>query len=106
MPVDFFEKELAALREKYNQTFGSHAVFKRDTRHRVIIAIIHMGLLTKRIAKTKDEAEKRDDIRKFNNTKKTLMTIFSTAEKIIQERRCDDNGNQASRRSGQRSSVG
>ena len=105
MPVDFFEKEFVTVCERYNQTFGNQAVCNRKTQHRVILAIIHMGLLAKRIEKTKDKAVARDDIRMFIRIKNTLMTIFSTAEKIFQERRCYDNGNQAYRRSVQRSNV-
>jgi len=106
MPVDFFEKEFVTVCERYNQTFGSQSVCNQMTRCRVILAIIHMGLLAKRIEKTKNKAEVRDDIRMFIRKKNSLMSIFSTAEKIFQERRRYDNGNQAERQSGQRSNVG
>ena len=106
MSVDFFEKEFVTVCKRYNQTFGSKSVCNQMTRCRVILAIIHMGLLAKKIERTKDKAEARDDIRMFIRVKNTLITIFSTAEKIFQERRCYDNGNQAERRSGQRSNVG
>jgi hypothetical protein len=106
MPVDFFEKELAAVRERYNQTFGNQVVCNIETRYRVIIAIVHMGVLAKKIEKTKDKAQAREDIRLFIKIKNTLMTIFSTAEKIYQQRRRYDNGNRANRRLGRRSNVG
>ena len=106
MPVDFFEKEFVTVCERYNQTFGSQSVCNQRTRCRVILAIIHMGLLAKRIEKTKDKAEVRDDIRMFIRIRNTLMSIFSTAEKIFQERRLYGNDNQTERRSGQRSNVG
>jgi hypothetical protein len=65
-----------------------------------------MGVLAKKIEKTKDKAQAREDIRLFIKIKNTLMTIFSTAEKIYQQRRRYDNGNRANRRLGRRSNVG
>jgi hypothetical protein len=106
MPVDFFEKEFTMVCERFNQTFGKQTVCNLKTRYRVIIAIIHMGMLNKKIGKTRDKYEVRDDIRMFIRVRNTLMTIFTNAEKVWQERRCYDNGNQADRRPGQRSNVG
>ena len=106
MPVDFFEKEFAMVCERFNQTFGKQTVCNLKTRYRVIIAIIQMGMLNKKIGKTKDKYEVRDDIIMFNRVRDTLMTIFSNAERVWQERRCYDNGNQANKRPGQRSNVG
>jgi fructose-specific phosphotransferase system component IIB len=106
MPVDFFEKEFVTVCERYNQTFGSQSVCNQMTRCRVILAIIHMGTLFKEIKKAADKSMVRDDIKEFIRKKNSLMSIFSTAEKIFQERRRYDNGNQAERQSGQRSNVG
>ena len=106
MAVDFFEKELTTVWERYNQTFGKQSVCNLKTRYQVIFAIIHMGMLRKKISKTGDKSMYRDDIGLFIRTKNTLMTIFSNAEKVWQERRPYDNGNQADRRSGKRSNVG
>ena len=106
MKIDFFEKELTAVRQRFNQTLGKLAVCNLKTRYQVIIAIIQMGLLTKKIARTKDKSRVRDDIRMFIRIKNTLMTIFSTTEKIWQERRHYDNDNQAIKQSGQSSNVG
>ena len=106
MPVDFFEKEFVTVCERYNQTFGSQSVCNQMTRCRVILAIIHMGMLFKEIKKAADKSMVRDDIKEFIRKKNSLMTIFSTAEKIFEERRCYDNGNQTERLPGQRSNVG
>jgi hypothetical protein len=65
-----------------------------------------MGMLFKEINKAADKSIVRDDIKEFIRKKNSLMNIFSTAEKIFQERRCYDNGNQAERRSGKRISAG
>ena len=106
MKIDFFEKELFAVRERFNQTFGKQIVCNLKTRYRVTFAIIHMGMLAKKIARTKNKSGVRGDIRMFIRIKNTLMTIFSTAEETWQERRRYDNDNQAIKQSGQRSNVG
>ncbi len=41
MKVNFFEKELIKVRERFNQTFGKQTVCDLQTRAQVIIAIIH-----------------------------------------------------------------
>ena len=106
MPVDFFEKEFVTVCERYNQTFGSQSVCNQMTRCRVILSIIHIGTLFKEIKKAADKSIVRDDIKEFIIKKNSLMNIFSTAEKIFEERRCYDNGNQTERLPGQRSNVG
>ena len=106
MPVDFFEKEFVTVCERYNQTFGSQSVCNQRTRCRVILAIIHMGMLFKEIKKAADKSMVRDDIKEFIRKKKGLMNIFSNAEKIWQERRRYDNGNMADKQSAQRISTG
>ena len=105
MPVDFFENEFVTVCERYNQTFGKQIVCNLDTRYRVIRAIINMGRLNKKIGQTRDKYKVRKEIQKFRSIKNTLMTIFSNAEKVWQERRRYDKDYQANRRSGQRSNV-
>ena len=106
MPVDFFEKEFVTVCERYNQTFGSQSVCNQRTRCRVILAIIHMGMLFKEIKKAADKSMVRDDIKEFIRKKNSLMNIFSNAEKIWQERRRYDNSNMADKQSAQRISTG
>ena len=105
MKIDFFEKELTTVRERFNQTFGKQTVCNLETRCRVIISIIHMGLLSDKIMKAVEKSMVRDDIRMFIRIRNTLMNIFNNAEKYWQERRRYDKGNHANRRSGQRSNV-
>ena len=105
MSGDFFEKEFVTVCDRFNQTFGKQSVCNRKTRDRVIFAIIHMGMLNKKIGQTRDKYKVRKDIQKFRRIKNTLMTIFSNAENVWQERRHYDNDYQANRRSGQRSNV-
>ena len=106
MKIDFFEKELITVRERFNQTFGKQTVCNLETRYRVIISIIHMGLLSDKINKVRDKSMVRDDIRLFIRIRNVLMTIFNNAEKYWHERGRYDNGNQANRQPNQRSNVG
>jgi hypothetical protein len=106
MKVNFFEKELIKVRERFNQTFGKQTVCDLKTRAQVIIAIIHMGMLNNKIMKAKDKSMVRDDIRKFIRIKNTLTTIFNNAEKFWEERRNYDKGNQTNRQPYERSHVG
>ena len=106
MKIDFFEKELNTVRERFNETFGKQTVCDLEARCRVIISIIHMGILSDKINKAGDKSMVRDDIRMFIRIRNTLFTIFNNAEKYWQERRPYDNGNQANRQPNQRSNVG
>ena len=106
MKVNFFEKELIKVRERFNQTFGKQTVCDLQTRAQVIIAVIHMGMLNNKIMKAKDKSMVRDDIRMFIRIKNTLTTILNNAEKYWEERRSYDKGNQTNRRPSERSNVG
>ena len=106
MNVNFFEKELFKVQQRFNQTFGKQTVCDLQTRAHIIFGIIHMGLLGNKILKTKDKEIVRDDICMFIRTRNTLTTIFNNAEKSWQERRRYDKGTQTNRRPIERSHVG
>ena len=106
MKVNFFEKELTRVRERFNQTFGKRTVCNLQTRAQVIIAIIHMGMLNNKIMKAKDKSTVRDDIRIFIKIKNTLTTIFNNVEKFWEERRRYDKDDQTNRRPNEKSHVG
>ena len=98
MKVNFFEKELTRVRERFNQTFGKQTVCNLQTRAQVIIAIIHMGMLNNKIMKAKDKSKVRDDIRMFIRIKNTLTIIFNNAEKFWEERRRYEKKNRTGKR--------
>ena len=106
MKIDFFAKELSKIWERFNQTFGQQTVCNLEARCRVIISIIHMGMLEEKINKARDKAMVRNDIRMFIRIRNTLNIIFNNAENYWHERRRYDNGNQAKRQPNQRSNVG
>ena len=106
MEVNFFEKELTIVRERFNQTFGKQFVCDLQTRAHVIISIIHMGLLGNKIMKAKDKELVRDDIRMFIKIRNALATMFSNAEKYWEERRRYNKGNRTGKRANERCNVG
>lgn len=105
MKVNFFEKELTRIWERFNQTFGKQIVCDLQVRAQVIIAIIHLGMLGNKIMKAKDKEMVRGDIRMFIRIKNTLTTIFNNAEKYWERRRYDK-GNQRDRRANKRFHFG
>ena len=106
MKVDFFEKELTRVRERFNQTFGKQLACDLQTRAEVIIAIIQMGLLGNKIMNAKDKELVRDDIRMFIKTRNQLATIFGKADKYFKERRRHEKGNQTGKKANERCNVG
>lgn len=102
MKINFFEKELFTVRQRFNQTFGKQTVCNLEARYRVIISIVHMGLLADKIMKAGDKSMVRDDIRMFIRTRNILMTIFNNAEKDWKERGRHDTSNQGNKQDNQR----
>jgi hypothetical protein len=106
MKVNFFERELTKVRERFNQTFGKPTVCDLKKRAQVIIAVIHMGLLGNKIMKAKDKEMVRDDIKMFIRKRNALTTIFNNTEKYWEERRRYEKGNQTGKRANERCNVG
>lgn len=106
MKIDFFEKELITVQKRFNQTFGKQTFCNLEVRCRVIISIIHMGILSDKIITAADKSAVRDEIRMFIRIKNNLTAIFNNAEKFRKERRRYDKGNQPNQRSRKRSHVG
>ena len=103
MRIEFYEKELFKIREKFNQTFGEQTVCNLKTRCQVILWIIRMGLLHRKINKVACMKDARGEIQMFDKTKNALNTVFSEAEKCWGERGRDDKSNQGDRRDNQSS---
>ena len=103
MKIDFFEKELNTVQERFNQTFGKQTVCNIEARCRVILWIIRMNLLHRKITNVACTKDAKGEIQMFVKTKNVLNTIFCEAEKCWGERRHDEN---TRKKSNQRSIVG
>ena len=84
MTIDFFERELFKVQQKFNQTFGEMPTCNPQVRAKVIFAIVQMGILKNKIK----EKNQREDISKFVITKSRLDRIF---EKLTTEKERKNN---------------
>ncbi len=87
MPVDFFETEVRKAQDRFNQTFGVMAVCNIRMRQSVILAIVQMGLLQRKIAKSRDKDLVREEIKRFVRARDVLKNVFNQAEQEINKLR-------------------
>ena len=84
MAVNFFEKEVKKVRQRFNQTFGVLTVYDLKLRQSVILAIASLGNSSNKIEIMKSNSSEKDEIKKFVRTKNILNNIFN---QIGKERR-------------------
>jgi len=77
MPINFFETEVRKLQDQFNEVFGDRVVCNVRTRQVAIMSICNLGLLSRRIAKSKN----RDLIRLFMKRKSILTNLFNIQTK-------------------------
>jgi len=77
---DYFDKELKKAQQKFNQTFGMLTVCDLQLRQSAILAIVFLGRVGNRITKTKNDNDRRCEIRKFMQTRHNLNSIFDKVE--------------------------
>ena len=83
MAIDFFQKELTKVQDRFNQTFGESQAIKLTARFNVILSIIHLGLIAKQINKSKRKDIKQ--IKEFMKTKAVLNSTFDSFESEIEK---------------------
>jgi hypothetical protein len=77
MRIKQFETDLDAIRARFNQTFQDLHLCNPDFRVRVVFAIVHMGILQKRI----NTQKRREDIREFLAVRDKMNKIFTAIDK-------------------------
>ena len=87
MAVDFFEKELHKVQDRFNQTFGKPTVCDIRTRQQAMLKIIRMSLLRNRIMHSKAKEKIVQDRSKFVMTRNWLHSLFNQVENELNERR-------------------
>ena len=75
--IDFFEKELQKVKDRYNQTYGAMIVCNLRLRQAAILSIINLGLLCRKITDAKHRYEIKEDIRDFIKIRETLNKHFN-----------------------------
>jgi len=86
MAIDFFEKEVRKVQDKFNETFGETQAVNLLARFDVIFSIINFGLIAKEINKQSIKQNGKKDIEKvkeFMRTKEILNNVFDRFETEI-----------------------
>ena len=80
MDIDFFDKETARARKRFNRTFGEMTVYDVKLRYAVLLAILQLNIIAKRIRKKDGKNISPIDLRKFTILCKTLDRVFTRLE--------------------------
>ena len=86
MAVDFFEREVRKVRQRFNETFGRLTVCNLDARYSAILSICWLGILGRRISRVKAKQKAKDSINEFIRIRDVLNNVFNLIDKQ-QERR-------------------
>ena len=83
MPINFFDKELSRLQDRFNSTFGVMTVCDLKARGQTILAIVGLGVLAKKINTTTDKDQVRAEISRFVKGRDTLNRWFDHVQSEI-----------------------
>ena len=90
MAIDFFEKEVSKVHQRFNQTFGETQVINLSTRFNVILSIINLGLVAKEL-NNKNKRKDIEKIKEFMRIKEILNKVFDSAQKLKYSRKEKNN---------------
>ena len=93
MPINFFEKELTKVQERYNETYGQLTVCDIQTRQKVILNIIAMCRLKDKIMKGGVPHELHENRGLFVRRKNWVNAKFDAIQQILNERKVQDDSN-------------
>jgi len=86
MPIDFFQKEVAKVQNRFSQTFGKSTVANLNVRFDVILSIINLDWIADNIRKSKP-TKSREKVKEFMRCKAALCSIFNKRENEINKER-------------------
>mgnify|MGYP001206558684 FL=1 len=78
--IDFFEKEVKRLQERFNATFGQEPTVNMRARYLAILAICRAGILARSARQTSDEKRIGEMTREFCNVREALNMCFDLIE--------------------------
>lgn len=87
--IDFFEKEVKRLQERFNATFGQAKIVNMRARYLAIFAICRADILARSVRETSDEKRIAEMTREFCSIRKVINQLFDLIESQ-QERRGHD----------------
>jgi hypothetical protein len=84
--IDFFEKEVKGLQERFNATIGQERTTSMRARYLAILAVCRAGIIARSVRETSDEKRIGEMTREFCNIREVLNKFFDLSE-AQQERR-------------------
>lgn len=78
--IDFFEREVKRLQERFNATFGQAKTASMRARYLTILAICWVDLIARSIRETSDEKRIGEMTRKFCKEREGLNKFFDLIE--------------------------
>jgi len=87
MAVNFFEREVKKIKERFNQNFSNQIVCNIQARYSAILSICRLGILANRINEAEDKEKARVSIQEFVRIRDVLNNFFNLMEKQQKERR-------------------
>ena len=85
--IDFFEKEVKRLRERFNATFGQAKTVNMKARSLTIMAISWVDFLARSVKETSDEKRIGELTREFCRIREVLNRFFDHSESKQERRR-------------------
>ena len=80
MAIDFFEKEVKRLQDRFNETVGKAKTVNMRIRTLAILAICHADIITKSIRETSDEKRIGEMTREFCRIRGVMNGLFDLME--------------------------
>ena len=78
--IDFFEKEVKRLQERFNATIGQERTMNMRARYLAILAICRSDILARSVRETSDEKRIGEMTREFCNVREGLNRFFDLVE--------------------------
>jgi hypothetical protein len=85
--IDFFEREVKRLQERFNTTFGQAKIVNVRARYLTIFAICWVDLIARSARKTSDEQAIGKMTREFCKKRESLNRFFDLIESQQERRR-------------------
>lgn len=90
--IDFFEKEVKRLQERFNETIGQERAMNMGARHLAILAICRAGILARSAREMSDAKRVSEMTREFCGIRKVMNQLFDLIESQRERRRHDGYG--------------
>jgi len=84
--IDFFEKEVKRLQDRFNATIGQEPIMNMRARYLAILAICRADILARSVRETSDEKKIGEMTRQFCNVREALNRVFDLIEPQTERR--------------------